>query len=338
MAKQEKELEKATAALRRNPWLGNIPFISSCTEDLSSLTLQLATTNPQDFHWAVSFEPDFIAELMLNGFLTMCEKIRNNEFILLPKLHVERCLLDLSTFQVKRSTRKKAKGFKMSLNKSFCQVCQEIVKQHGRNWFQVPLVEAFTLMNARGSAGCSKGRVHLHSVELWTEDGELVAGEVGYAVGKCYTSLSGFSKMSSAGSVQMAATGAFLAERGFVLWDLGMGLEYKFDMGATSVPRIQFLLRLAQARAGPSPPFIELEKTSAVDLIHLCHRPQSDTPPTPNLATKPSTSSTPGQPGTQLSKSQKKKLEKAARRKAWKAKQAKERVSSSQAKLTKGTA
>ena len=44
-------------------------------------------------------------------------------------------------------------------------------------------------------------------------------------------------KYPGAGSVQLAALGAWLVKQGFQLWDLGMELEYKLEMGARVVPR-----------------------------------------------------------------------------------------------------
>ena len=49
----------------------------------------------------------------------------------------------------------------------------------------------------------------MHSIEVWL-NGELAAGEIGFAVGGAYTSLSGFSAVSSAGSVQLAAAAKLL--------------------------------------------------------------------------------------------------------------------------------
>ncbi|MFH2115553.1 MAG: hypothetical protein ABIJ86_13720, partial [Spirochaetota bacterium] len=89
-------------------------------------------------------------------------------------------------------------------------------------------------------------RVKFISVELW-RDGILVAGELGYAVGSSYASLSGFRSLSGAGTVQLAALAGLLAESGFRIWDLGMPMQYKTALGGHSIPRHEYLPLLHDA-------------------------------------------------------------------------------------------
>ena len=100
------------------------------------------------------------------------------------------------------------------------------------------------MLHAQGST-----HVKMRTFEVWDRaTGALVAGELGYACGDVYTSLSGFSRMASAGAVQCAATAKLLARSGYVLWDLGMELPYKTKLGARFAAR-----RVPQAAAaGPS--------------------------------------------------------------------------------------
>jgi Leu/Phe-tRNA-protein transferase len=258
---------RANVCARKHTWLFNLPFVNRF-DDLGRLVPLIGARNPTDFSWSTSFDADFIGSLCYEGFLPMAERLAPKEYALMPKLHAERCVLPIVDVHVRKSTRKRAREaqargcrFLLTADQRFDEVCAAIVMQHGENWFHPPLVAAFREMRARGDGGVHGGRVTIHSFELWQEqrvgDGDggvaaaapmLVAGEVGYRVGACYTSLSGFCKADSAGTVQMASMVAVLAERGVRIWDLGMVLPYKANMGAFSEPRLGFLKRLHGVR------------------------------------------------------------------------------------------
>ncbi len=70
-----------------------------------------------DFYISRSFETQLIVQLMAEGFLPIATR-----GYLLPKLHIERCVLQLnpqSRLHISRSTRKKSKSFLLSVNKCF---------------------------------------------------------------------------------------------------------------------------------------------------------------------------------------------------------------------------
>uniref|UniRef100_A0A7S2WKL2 Leucyl/phenylalanyl-tRNA--protein transferase n=1 Tax=Mucochytrium quahogii TaxID=96639 RepID=A0A7S2WKL2_9STRA len=277
LALHEAQFKAANELALQNPWLFALPFINQY-DDIGQATDYLAAKNSRDFNWAISFDEDFIAELMYNGFLTMCERLNPCQCVLLPKLHATRCVLQIEDLHIFRSSKKKAKRFSFSCDRAFDSVCNSIVEQHGENWFHKPLVAAFKKMNSRRVQGCFNGKVFMHSFELWSsETGALVAGEIGYSCGTCYTSLSGFSKVNSAGSVQMAATGALLKSFGFVLWDLGMQLDYKEKMGAVNISRVEFLQRLAACRNVSVAPYLKLEGIKPADDVIKMFPPKKQT-------------------------------------------------------------
>ncbi|CAD7953709.1 unnamed protein product [Amoebophrya sp. A120] len=89
--------------------------------------------------------------------------------------------------------------------------------------------------------------VNFWSVELFNDKGQLIAGELGYTNGLIYTSLTGFfnrdnmEENSGAGKVQLLLLGEFLLERGIKIWDLGMMIPYKQELGAFLVSRKSWL-------------------------------------------------------------------------------------------------
>ena len=108
--------------------------------------------------------------------------------------------------------------------------------------------------------------VRVHSFEVWSRDGTLVAGEIGCAVGGVYTSLSGFKTVDSSGSVQLSCVVPVLRKCGFSLWDLGMGMGYKYDYGAKDINRLQFVARVRKLRNEPNVE-LTLDYTSAKVLV-----------------------------------------------------------------------
>jgi len=225
-----------------NPWLSCVPFISAADE-LETTASVVAKNYGGEFCWAASFEPAFVSALMARGFLTMSQRA-GERYALLPKLHRERCGLRFEDRHTSKSVRRHSKKFAVTCDAAFEDVVRGVRRQHGDEcWFYPPLVAAFRAIRKNPP----HPSVAMHTFECWLGD-DLVAGEVGYAVGDVYTSLSGFSTFPCAGSVQCAATAAWLQVSGFSLWDLGMELPYKLAMGAKPIPRLQFLHAVDRAR------------------------------------------------------------------------------------------
>ncbi len=166
--------------------------------------------------------------------------------IFLPKLHVERCLLDPAVVRITKTARRESRNYSLGFNRAFDTVLDSCVAAHGSGWLVPNLVDAFKSLHGERS----KRSVAFISVELWRGNGEgteLVAGEIGYLIGKAYASLTGYTNVSGAGTVQLAALGRALALSGIRVWDLGMELDYKVALGARVLPRARFMPILARA-------------------------------------------------------------------------------------------
>ena len=227
-----------------------------------------------DFFVSSSFDPRLIAELMYEGFLPIA-----SPRYLVPKLHKHRCVIypirtqtkntekenastsnsTISAIHISKNVKKRAKKYTFTINRAFNRVVEGCHNQHGIGWLYDPIVRAFQdIHNRSGSAPRSNNKsqtqtyafpVNLYSIEVWNaQTGELAAGELGYAAGTIYTSLTGFSIENSAGSVQLAALGQLLYKEGFEMWDLGMKLDYKIDLGSRDMERTEFVEKVRELR------------------------------------------------------------------------------------------
>ena len=195
-----------------------------------------------------------VAALMMEGFLPIA-----TEGVILPKLHHERSVIPLPEgLHVSKSIRKKSKRFRLTVNEDIDRVVEGCRQQHGRScWLYPDLVKVLKDIHDAGRVDTviihgkkqETAPVRLYSIEVWNDaTGELAAGELGYTVGSIYTSLTGFSAQDSAGSVQLISTGRLLSQLGFKLWDLGMDMEYKRDLGSTLMKRKDFVAFVAGTR------------------------------------------------------------------------------------------
>jgi Leu/Phe-tRNA-protein transferase len=246
-----------------------------------------------DFCRTPLFHPRLIIHIMAEGFLPIA-----TQGMLLPKLHEQRCVLFLpQQFKLSKSARKKSSKFTFTINTAFSKVVQGCHDQHDHCWLYPPLVEALydiyknpTMTAVVGDHQTSQ--VRIYSIEVW-QNSTLVAGELGYTVGSIYTSLTGFSKVDSSGSVQLAALGQLLIGANFTMWDLGMDMDYKRKLGANLLPRSAFVRYVHAVRADYRP--LQLDHPSSTIAAVNCKTiidhglpptPLTIAPPTPRL-TKP---------------------------------------------------
>ena len=78
-----------------------------------------------------------------------------------------------------------------------------------------------------------------HSVEAW-QDGELVGGLYGLAIGRAFFGESMFSAKTNASKMAVIVLARFLDRHGFQLFDCQVASEHLFSLGATSITRRTF--------------------------------------------------------------------------------------------------
>lgn len=153
-----------------------------------------------------------------------------------PNLHISRSL-----YKVLRQQR-----FRVSFNQAFAAVitaCAEERERTGEGtWISPGMQAAYTELHRRGYA---------HSVECWQGE-ELVGGLYGLSFGRGFFGESMFHRRSDASKVAFIELARLLAAGGFAFLDCQLPTPHLASLGATEVPRQQFLSRLAAACGPPT--------------------------------------------------------------------------------------
>jgi Leu/Phe-tRNA-protein transferase len=211
------------------------------------VSAMLETGYDEEFCISPDFEPAFIARLMKAGFLVMSTRLTDPEeddeqFILLPKLHLARSVLFLDNLHIKKSIKRHLEKYQLYYNTDFDCIIDRCIETHGDDWLTPPLVAAIRNIRQNNLYGVQPASFALY------RNGKLIAGEFGITVGRVYTSYSGYYDENNAGTIQLIGTARYLEEHGFSFFDLGMPLEYKTSLGAQDLCPQEFvaLFRSAQ--------------------------------------------------------------------------------------------
>jgi leucyl/phenylalanyl-tRNA--protein transferase len=89
---------------------------------------------------------------------------------------------------------------------------------------------------------------------VWNQDGELVGGSFGLAIGRVFFGESQFSGEAHTSKIAMAALTWHLAKWGFAFSDGKWKTPTLCDMGFRCIPRAEFLARLAVTVHEPGRP------------------------------------------------------------------------------------
>lgn len=153
-----------------------------------------------------------------------------------------RAILELEHVHVSRRLRRRLNSgqFRVSFDTAFSRVigcCAEPRAPDEATWITPHLAEAYTELHRLGVA---------HSVEVW-EDGRLAGGLYGLALGGFFAGESMFHRVRDASKVALVEAARHLRSRGFVLFDVQQASPHLIRMGASKIPRAEFLTRLKSA-------------------------------------------------------------------------------------------
>ena len=145
------------------------------------------------------------------------------------KLHISRSLAKCLKQSHWRTTVDKA-------FKSVVQACASPRPDADGTWITSEMVDAYCQLHQLG---------HAHSIEIWQKD-KLVGGLYGVAVGAVFCGESMFSYVSNASKVALVQLDKLAQRQHFELIDCQLPNPHLTSMGATALPRSEFLQRLAQ--------------------------------------------------------------------------------------------
>ncbi len=204
-----------------------------------------------DYYWSEDWSEEFYVELAKMGFISTSFDTKEG-LVLLPELQFEYAILDFENLHISKKTQKllNADVATLSFNARFDEALERFSTQHKNNWLKNEYAELMKKLHKNQDAHAN---FKIISVELiCKERDELIAGEIGYAIGRTYTSLSGFSskekKYDNYGTLQLVLLAKRLQKEGYVFWNLGHPhMEYKQKLGSVTHTRKEFLKRWEKA-------------------------------------------------------------------------------------------
>ena len=153
-----------------------------------------------------------------------------------------RAIFELDRFHISGSlARVLRKGlFEITIDRAFRRVmegCAATAPGRERTWISAEFIEAYTALHDHG---------HAHSIECW-QNSQLVGGIYGVSIGGFFAGESMFHRANDASKVALFHLHRHLGERGFVLFDIQLLTPITQQLGAITVPREEYLQRLASA-------------------------------------------------------------------------------------------
>jgi len=156
---------------------------------------------------------------------------------------VERAILPLRGLHISRSLRQSTRRFQVSVDADFETVIRGCADSRRRDpWITEDFVEAYTMLHRLGWA---------HSVEVWDNEGGLVGGLYGVAIGGLFAGESMFHEVRDASKVALVHLVVVMNRGGGSLLDVQWQTPHLESLGAVVIGRDAYLGKLEEALEGP---------------------------------------------------------------------------------------
>lgn len=217
---------------------------------------------------AVDISPDLLIRAYRAGFFPMAETRDGDRLYWLDP--EQRGILPLDGFHIPRRLLRTVQSgtFAVTADQDFGAViagCAEPRPGREDTWINPQIEALFTELHRRGCA---------HSVEAWQE-GRLVGGLYGVALGGAFFGESMFSRATDASKVALVHLVARLRLAGFTLLDTQFVTSHLTRFGALEIPRERYKQLLAAALEVPATWRSGLSAEALAAEIRLLGRPMA---------------------------------------------------------------
>jgi len=153
----------------------------------------------------------------------------------------ERCLFPIEGIRVSKSLAKTIRQgrFEIRFDTAFEEVMRSCRRPDG-NWINEEIIRAYTNIFDEGWAHCG---------ECW-QDGVLVGGIYGVAIGTCFSAESMFHRVTDASKIALWAMIEKCRELGFTIFDAQVMNPHLLSLGAYEVSNAKYMKMLNEATLG----------------------------------------------------------------------------------------
>jgi leucyl/phenylalanyl-tRNA--protein transferase len=153
-----------------------------------------------------------------------------------------RTIIEMGNVHLSRSLKRRlTRGeFTFTSDKCFFDVMRACGDRSEGTWILPSMLAAYEALHRLG---------HAHSFEVW-QDGALVGGLYGVCIGRAFAAESMFHRVTDASKAALVLAIRSLRRLGIVLFDVQYLTSHLASMGASVVPRSEYLERLDDAQRG----------------------------------------------------------------------------------------
>jgi Leu/Phe-tRNA-protein transferase len=200
----------------------------------------------ENYYACEEFSPSLYIKLAKAGFISTTATLNNKKTYLLPEIQFEYAVLYFDNLHISKKVKNllTKNEFLFVKNKNLTKLIDHINKFHKDSWINKKYKDMLLDILSK-----KHDNFELLTFELYDKKGEkLIAGEIGYKIGRVYTSLTGFSNRdkiyNNYGKLQLVLLSKYLQKENYEFWNLGHAcLQYKIDLGSIILKRKEFLER-----------------------------------------------------------------------------------------------